>query len=274
MAVGDSEEANRSLRTELTAADGKPLRIPEDLDSEYTVIHFANPAPWSKMRDDGLPESPQRMIKPLIDFAATRPDGALKVVVATFGGDPEATREELLASKQGVDCPVFTIPGGIANPLVHRLGILSEDTDSNSVLLNRDGRILTVISGLTPNKNSRTLINVIACQDERFVNAALEKGDIEGAKKFILALAPPYDPEAVDEKGRKPRKPEIDLPHLRARARVYQALGEIDLALADAEEVVQRQLGTDGGMSLRTDELDESEKLRNSIMKLRAKAGE
>lgn len=47
------------------------------------------------------------------------------------------------------------------------------------------------------------------------------------------------------------------------------ALKEYDKALADAEEVVQRQLGTDGRMSLRTQELDVSEALRDSILKLR-----
>jgi hypothetical protein len=47
------------------------------------------------------------------------------------------------------------------------------------------------------------------------------------------------------------------------------ALKNYDEALADAEEVVQRQLGTDGGMSLRTDELDKSEALRAEVLKLR-----
>lgn len=273
MSRGITEEAHRILQTELLAADGKTLRIPQDLTGEYTLIHFTNPTPWSTTRDDGLPQSPERAIKPLLDFAAARPDGDLKVLLASFGGDPAAIHAELLASRSKVDCPVFSIPGGLANPLVHRLGILSEDTDSNSVLIGKDGRILTVISGLTSNKNGATLMNVVACQDEQAVMAALEKGDVEGAKKFILALAPPFDPEAVDEKGRKLRKPEISLPHLRARAKVYLALGEIDLALADAEEVVQRQLGTDGGMSLRTDELDESEKLRETILSKKEEAG-
>ena len=47
------------------------------------------------------------------------------------------------------------------------------------------------------------------------------------------------------------------------------ALKQWDKALADAEEVVQRQRGIDGGMSLRTAELDEAEQLRDSIVKLR-----
>ena len=268
MSIGDAEDAHRTLQTELLAADGKPLRIPQDLTGEYTIIHFTNPSPWSKSREDGLPESPERAIKPLLDFAAARPAGDVKVLLASFGGGPAGIHSELLASRSKVDCPVFAIPGGIANPLIQRLGILSEDTGANSVLIGKDGRILTVISGLASNKNGSTLINVVACQDERFVSATLEKGDIEVAKKFILSLAPPFDPEAVDAKGKKiVKKPEIQLPHLRARARVYQALGQIDLALADAEEVVQRQLGTDGGMSLRTDELDKSEKLRDTLLK-------
>ena len=80
------------------------------------------------------------------------------------------------------------------------------------------------------------------------------------------------DPNAVDARGRKLAKPTYSLAHLRARARVYMALKEWDKALADAEEVVQRQLGTDGGMSLRTDELDASEELRNTIIELRTKS--
>ncbi len=267
MTIGDAEDTHRKLQTELLAADGKPLRIPQDLTGEYTVIQFTNPAPWSKMRDDRLPESPERSIKPLLEFAAARPDGDVKVLLASFGGDPAAIHSDMLAGKYKLDCPVFSIPGGIANPLVHRLGILSEDTSPNSVLIGKDGRILSVISGLASNKNGSTLINVVACQDERFVNAALEKGDNEGAKKYILAMAPAFDPDAVDAKGRKLKAPTFQMPHLRARARVYLALGELDLALADAEEVVQLQLGTDGGMSLRTDELDEAEALRESILR-------
>lgn len=269
MSTGKAEAADRKLQTELLAADGKPFRIPQDLTGEYTIVQFTNPAPWSKMRGDGLPESPERSVKPLLDFAAARPDGDVKVLLATFGGDPAAAQAELFASRSKLDCPVFSVPGGMANPLVHRLGILSEDTSPNWVLLDKQGRILTVISGLSSNKNGGTLINVVACQDERVVNAALEKGDIEGAKKFILALAPPFDPDAVDEKGRKiAKKPTFNIAHLRARAKVYMALKEWDKALADAEETVHMQLNTDGGMSLRTDELDEAEQLRDEILEI------
>jgi hypothetical protein len=37
------------------------------------------------------------------------------------------------------------------------------------------------------------------------------------------------------------------------------------------EEVVSRQIGTDGGMSLRTKELDDAEKLRDEILEMQGK---
>jgi hypothetical protein len=268
---GDSEDARRLLRGELRGAKDEPMRIPGDLDSEWTAIIFCQPPPWSSKRDDGLPPSPVRLLQPLAELAASRPSKDVKVVLATFGGDAEATRAQLDAGKSKVDCEVVTLPGGIGNPLVHRLGILSEDNEFNGVLLRKDGGIAVMVSGLAQlGRNGGTLGNVIMSADEKAVTAALERGDIEAAKALILALAPPFDPEAVDAKGRKLKQPQYSLYHLRARAHVYMALKEWDKALADAEEVVQRQLGTDGGMSLRTDELDDSERLRDAILKLRA----
>jgi hypothetical protein len=271
MSRGDAEDAHRVLNTELLAGDGKPLRIPSDLEKEWTMIVFAQPPPWTSKRDDGLPESPERLLQPMLEFAASRPAGDVKVILALFGGDAATARETLLASRSKVDCPVVTLPGGVENPLVHRLGILSEDQKINSVLLRKDGRIASFISGLAKQggRGDLTLGNVITQNDEESIAAAVERGEIEAAKEKILALAPPFDEAAVDAKGRKLPKPTYSLAHLRARARVYMALKDWDKALADAEEVVQRQLGTDGGMSLRTKELDESEELRDRIRELR-----
>lgn len=52
------------------------------------------------------------------------------------------------------------------------------------------------------------------------------------------------------------------------------ALKEWDKALADAEEAVALQLSTDGGMSLRTKELDATEALRDQIKALSAPSKE
>jgi hypothetical protein len=265
MTKGDREPANRVLKAELRTLDGGTLRIPGDLTNEWTAIIFSTPGPWSSKRDDGLPPSPERVLKSITDLAAARPEGDIKIYLATLGGDAETIRASI--GEKELQCPVLILEKGTDNPLVHRLGVLSEDTNFNSVLLGNDGRIVAAVSGLArqSSKSGTTLVNVIQQMDEEFVSTSLENGKVEQARDYILKLIPPFDPEAVDDRGRKLKKPRYSLSHLRARARVYMALGKLDLALADAEEVVQRQLGTDGGMSLRTDELDESEALRDSI---------
>jgi len=168
-----------------------------------------------------------------------------------------------------VACPTFLIPGGMESPLIQRLGILSEDNQLNSVLVNKDGRIAVMLSGIDNRHRDDAILNIIMQEDEKAITTLLERGDIQAARDKIFLLAPPFDPNAVDARGHKLPKPTVSLAHLRARARVYMALKNYDEALADAEEVVQRQLGTDGGMSLRTDELDKSEALRAEVLKLR-----
>jgi hypothetical protein len=277
MSRGDIEEGQRMLRTELRTLDGKSLRIPEDLDSEWTFIVFAQPGPWAQKRDDTLPPSPLAAMTGAGTFADSRPAGEVKVMLAILGGEPDAIRANLDAQvdpkrkQPALQCPVLILPGGAANPLVQQLGFLSEDQNLNSVLLRKDGRIALAMSGFMGTQDTRymqTPANVIAKVDEEFITATLERGDVEAAKQRILTLAPPFDPNAVDEKGRKLKAPVYSLAHLRARARVYAALKDWDKALADANEVVERQLGTDSGMSLRTAELDASEALRDEIRNL------
>jgi hypothetical protein len=265
---GDIEDSNRMLKTELRTAEGKPFRIPEDLDSEWTMIVFSMPSPWMAKREEVLPPSPYRLLYSLGNFTETRPQHDIKVILATMGGNAEASSAALISGKNKLDCPVLTVPGGIENPLLRRLGILSEDDTLNSVLVRRDGRIAIMISGLlSKDGGAGTLGNVITQEDEKAVVSALERGETQVAKDRIMALAPPYNPEAVDVRGKKLPVPKFSTSHLRARARVYVALKEWDKALADAEEVAQRQLSTDGGMSLRTLELDEAEQFRDSIRK-------
>ena len=100
----------------------------------------------------------------------------------------------------------------------------------------------------------------------------LESGEIEKAKQLIFKLDPPYDPEAVDEKGRKPKKLVYHHVNLRARARVYAALKEWDAALADAEEVVKFLTSKGGWMSMRPDGLGEAEEQLDTIGKMQDEA--
>lgn len=264
MTKGSIEEAERMLKLELSTADGQAFRIPEDLEAEYTAILLAQPGPWrGNDREDPRPPSPSRILRNFPSYAMQRPDVDLRV--AMLGeADDQAVLEDLKIrnSEEQWDHPILRVPGGMSNPVIHRLGMLDEN--ACVVLVDKQGRILTNLTSDVGNVSS-VFPDTVHLLDERLVMQALERGDVETAKQRIMSLAPPYDPEAVDEKGRKLPQPKFTIPHLRARAQVYMALEEWEEALADVELVLQAELGKAGGMSLRTRELDEAEALRDSI---------
>ena len=264
LSLGKPEEIPRRIQVELQTLDGKPYRIPEDSSGKWTVVLFTSS--WVDNKKSPLPNIVSRYLNP---YAGMRGLDDFQVIVAVVDDDVAPVRAHLVENP--LDCQTLVVPGGIANLLIKQLGIISEDEAPNALVLRPDGRIAVALSGLTMRGKAggRAIQNVVDWHDEQAVTAMLEHGDIGKAKEYIFKLAPPYDPDAVDEKGRKPKKPVFSLAHLRSRARVYMAMKDWDAALQDAEEVVKRQTGTDGGMSLRTDELDEAEELRDTIRKKR-----
>ena len=108
--------------------------------------------------------------------------------------------------------------------------------------------------------------NVIEAHDETMVDAALSRGDIEEAKRLAFAHAPVEQlPPPDAPRNWKPKK--ISIPHLRSRAKVYLAMGELDSASKDAEQVYLATKQISGYLSMRTDEFTEAEALRETIRK-------
>lgn len=267
---GNPEQAKRMLKAELLRADGKAFRIPEDLTAEYTAIFFAAPAPWNSTRDDGLPPSPTRAVVDVEPFVSARPNADVQIALAVLGDEPYRGTFKNRA-KEDMPCTMLAVPNGLDNPLIQRLGILSVDLELNGVILHKSGRILAVISGLSP-KSMRigdtlgTLVRrVVARQDELRIQAMIDQGEAEAAKNLIVKLAPSLDVAVAEEKSNKNKAPKQSLSHLRARARVHMALKEWGRALADAEELVQRRSKIDADMSQRSDQLGEDEALRDEI---------
>ncbi|MGB1129025.1 MAG: hypothetical protein ACPG4K_03155 [Haloferula sp.] len=274
MHKGGVEEAERYLKAELPKLSGGVFRIPEDLQADYTVIYLAQPQPWKgREREDPKPPSPSSILRNLPTFVASRSD--TEIIIAMLGDTDEAPiREDLQprGSKEVWGGTILRVPGGMDDSLVHRLGLL--DSKGGIVLLNKKGRILNALSGSVLGNNYAVIPDTIQRLEEAEIMAALEKGDMDAAKALVMKHVPPYDPEAVDERGRKLPKPKYSLHHLRARCHYYMALKEWDKALADAQEVHNSALGQAGGMSLRTPELDESEALLNSIRELAEQEGQ
>jgi hypothetical protein len=100
--------------------------------------------------------------------------------------------------------------------------------------------------------------------DEQAVDEALARGDLDEAKRLAFAFAPLEVPTPEGEK-KKPAK-KIAVPHLRSRARVYQAMGDLETAYADAEQVYLTVNSTAGYLSMRTEDLEETELLRDTIL--------
>ena len=260
LALGEPEEVNRTISAEFLTLDGKPFRIPQDTLGKWTAVLFTES--WTDDKKSQIPSMVTRYLKP---YAESRGMDDFQVVVAVLGDDIAPLRAHL--EEKPLDCQILVVPGGIANPVVQHLGIVSENERPNALLLRPDGSIAVFLSGLSmQGKSAANVIqNVVDWHDEQAIIAMLERGDLDKAKELAFTLAPPFDPEAVDEKGRKLREPTFRLAHLSNRARVYMAMEQWDAALKDAEGVVKGHTSTAGGMSLRTNELDQAEALRDSI---------
>ena len=79
-------------------------------------------------------------------LAEQHADKGVKVIAAFLSDDTE--RIQALMKRSAWPCQAVLVPGGLSNPLVQRLGILSADRAPNAVLLQPDGKILWKLSGI------------------------------------------------------------------------------------------------------------------------------
>jgi hypothetical protein len=106
--------------------------------------------------------------------------------------------------------------------------------------------------------------NVIELHDEKMVDEALARGDLEEAKRLAFAFAPVEEPTPEGEKKKPAQK--ISIPHLRSRAKVYLAMARLEAAQADIQAVFLKVNSKAGHISMRTDELEETETLKATIL--------
>lgn len=251
LAFGSPEEARRTPALILPGFDGQQVSVVPPSTNQWTLLLVHGQA----VTDDRAPLF--RDLGWLFKYAEQRPQKDLRIMVAlTMGSDP-ATRSYL--TENPLACPTVTLPGGSHHPLINQLGILSEDEMSNLVLFRPDGSVFRVASGLEMQTKARDRIirNSLEWHDEQSILKLLEDGRVDEAKRMIFALAPPVEDQA--------KAPSVSLAHLRSRARVYLATGELDAAIADAKAAVKQKTFDDAGMSMRTEELTETEDLLRKI---------
>ena len=259
---GEPEDATRAFHSDFKDLDGKKFSIPRDTEGKWTAILFT--APWKA--DAKFPGG--RLLGTVTKFAQARVLEDVSVFVAVLSDD--ADRVRALVKERPLGCPTVIVPGGMQNPLVHRLGILAEDIGPNFTVLRPDGTIAAAMSGLTmrTGRAENVLRNIVEWHDERAVDEALKDGDIEKARRLAFKLAPPEEPAPPNAKPvKKKRRTPISFPLLRSRAKVYMTMKDWKAALADMEEFVDRKTRQDAWMSVKSDELREAIRMRAVIRK-------
>ncbi|MDG2221901.1 MAG: hypothetical protein P8L85_10995 [Rubripirellula sp.] len=259
---GYPDAVERHIDAELVTLDGKPYRLPEDSLGKWTIVLFTGN--WLKQEKSPMPSVVTRYLNPYLE---KRGRDDVQVIVAVL--DEEVADLEASLKETPLNCETMLVPGGLTNPLTRQWNVVDEDQQPSALVLRPDGKIAIAMSGLTMSRAKPELImNLIDRQDEQTVIDLLERGETEKAAEFIFQVAPPFDPEAVDEKGRKLKEPVFNYVHLRARARVYAAMNNWNAALADAEEAVKFLTAKGGWMSMRPDDLDQAETLLADIRKM------
>ncbi len=261
LAIGTPEEAQRTFQTELKTLDDKTVKIPESSDGKWTVISFVPTAAGNGY------------LQRYAAFVAGRPFEDTKLITAVLDDDADAARK-LLEEKKPDSFPTLLVPGGLKNPIMRKLGILTDEENprNNILMLRPDGSIAAALSGLTMGAQKGSVIqNVIEFHDEKMIDEALGRGDLDEAKRLAFALAPVEVPTAPGDKPKKPAK--ISIPHLRSRAKVYLAMGDPKAAYADAEQAYLAVNIAAGYISMRTDELEETEALKATILTALEQAG-
>ena len=259
LAIGTPEDADRTLDLELKALDGTTLKIPGESKDKWSVLLFSNS--WVDDKKAPIPGIVTRYLNPLIE---KRPSEDIRVIVAVLDG--EASSIQAYLEDNPLNCTTLLVPGGIQNPIVRQLGILDVDTVPNVVIVRPDGSIALTLSGLVGGKSQSAIQNTIELHDEKRVDAALARGDLDEAKRLAFAHAPIEQVRPADApRNWKPKK--LTVPHIRSRAKVYLAMGDLEAAYADAQHCFLEVNSKAGHLTMRTEDLEVTEALRDKIQK-------
>ena len=248
LATGQPEDATRRLNAEFNTLDGNTIRIPESSAGKWTVIAFIQ-----DVKNSGVLRGRSVYVK-------TRPLDDVNLLVAVLTDEVDATKAVVAARKNEDDYPIVLVPGGMQNSIVQELGIIEENTRPNIVIIRPDGSVAAALSGMTMSTQHGDVVqNVIEWHDEKAVDAALARNDLDEAKRLAFAYAPVADPASSDQKP-------ISVPHLRSRAKVYMAMKQWQAAFDDAEKAYLAVNIKAGWLSMRTAELEMTEKLKAAII--------
>ncbi len=246
----ETDPSVRHFDVPLQSLDNQAVRLPEQGKDQWNLIRFILPEHIARLSDRPDP------------FAVSRPLSDIRIIDVILSEDTSAIRDELAKRKTPPYYPVLCVSDAVRDTIDRKFGMRHGGRGLGMLILRPDGSVALAASALTHqgmDRGGEIVPAVFLQQDEAAVDRALSKGDLEEAKRLAFANAPAADQPLPGSK--------LANEHLRARAKVYVAMGDLKAALADVEFVHGRLMEHAGVMGMRTTELDEIEELRDRLLK-------
>ena len=265
---GSAPSTDRMPAIELKTLDGKTLSIPKDTNGQLTLLVFVEPPEVIKTEPEldakGRPKkkAPIFIMERAQNLADRHIHQELNVIAAFLYDDPNKVQAMVKAEEWKRQ--VAMVPGGLANPMVQRLGILSADRIPNVFLLRRDGTIQWQASGFLYKADYGSefsmylamKVHTEVCEVQTGYEA-LRQGDFERAASVFSGPFLPEEDERYQWAG----------PRFHGLALAHTGLKQWDKALADIDAaVVEHQKAFDDAKNGPCDIMAEMRLVRATIL--------
>jgi hypothetical protein len=229
--LDDPSDRNARVSLELKTPDGAALTLPNAKSGRMLGVVFAEPSADAATQTR-LMERANAFAKSFKNY------DTVDVVVVMLTDDAKIASAMVPEDKS---YQVALLPGGLKNPLVQKLGILSADRMPNLLLFRSDGTLAWGVSGLTYRyaKNAEgpdlPVNYAIANNLEKLTSDvgfdSLERGDYAGALKQFDAFAP-----------KRPRENWWHSDRTHARALAQMGLKDWEAALTTIDDALAQRM--------------------------------